>query len=69
MLPGWGGIGVGLAGGVGMVIAVYIMGLAPGSIPVSVILIIMSVILALSVMQQAGGMGLYGEMCREDAAQ
>lgn len=59
-----GGIGVGLAGGVGMVIAVYIMGLAPGSIPVSVILIIMSVILALSVMQQAGGMG-YMVKCAE----
>ncbi len=51
-----GGIGVGLAGGVGMVVAVYILGLAPGDIPVSVILIIMSVILALSVMQEAGGM-------------
>lgn len=47
-----------------MVIAVYIMGLSPGSIPVSVILIIMSVILALSVMQQAGGMG-YMVKCAE----
>ncbi|CAM3932781.1 Anaerobic C4-dicarboxylate transporter DcuA [Vibrio aerogenes CECT 7868] len=59
-----GGIGVGLAGGVGMVIAVYVLGLAPGSIPVSVILIIMSVILALSVMQEAGGMG-YMVKCAE----
>ncbi|MEI8632049.1 anaerobic C4-dicarboxylate transporter family protein [Vibrio sp. PP-XX7] len=39
-----GGIGVGLAGGVGMVFAVYVLGLTPGAIPVSVILIIMSVI-------------------------
>ncbi|WP_257794110.1 anaerobic C4-dicarboxylate transporter family protein [Vibrio salinus] len=38
-----GGVGVGLAGGLGMVVAVYILGLAPGNIPVSVILIIMSV--------------------------
>lgn len=51
-----GGIGVGLAGGMGMAIAIFIMGLPPGAIPVDVILIIMSVIFALSVMQQAGGM-------------
>ncbi|MGF1703227.1 anaerobic C4-dicarboxylate transporter [Photobacterium makurazakiensis] len=51
-----GGIGVGLAGGLGMAIAVFGFGLPPGDIPVAVILIIMSVILALSVMQQAGGM-------------
>ena len=51
-----GGIGVGLAGGLGMAVAVFIFGLPPGSIPVDVMLIIMSVILALSVMQQAGGM-------------
>ncbi len=52
-----GGIGVGLAGGLGLVIAVFILGIPPGQIPVAVILIIMSVILALSVMQRAGGMG------------
>ncbi len=52
-----GGIGVGLAGGLGLIIAVFILGIAPGKIPVAVILIIMSVILALSVMQKAGGMG------------
>ena len=59
-----GGIGVGLAGGLGMAIAVFGLGLPPGSIPVSVILIIMSVILALSVMQQAGGMS-YMVSCAE----
>ncbi|MCG7586092.1 anaerobic C4-dicarboxylate transporter [Photobacterium sp. OFAV2-7] len=59
-----GGIGVGLAGGLGMAIAVFGLGLPPGSIPVSVILIIMSVILALSVMQQAGGMS-YMVNCAE----
>ena len=51
-----GGIGVGLAGGLGMAIAVFILGMSPGNIPIAVILIIFSVILALSVMQQAGGM-------------
>lgn len=52
----WGGIGVGLAGGVGLGIAVFILGIPAGSIPVDVMLIILAVILALSVMQQAGGM-------------
>ncbi|CAG21921.1 anaerobic C4-dicarboxylate transporter [Photobacterium profundum] len=59
-----GGIGVGLAGGLGMAIAVFGLGLPPGDIPVSVILIIMSVILTLSVMQQAGGMN-YMVNCAE----
>ncbi|MGF1877617.1 anaerobic C4-dicarboxylate transporter [Photobacterium frigidiphilum] len=59
-----GGIGVGLAGGLGMAIAVFGLGLPPGDIPISVILIIMSVILALSVMQQAGGMN-YMVNCAE----
>lgn len=51
-----GGIGVGLAGGLGLGILVFGFGMKPGSIPVSVILIIMSVILALSAMEKAGGM-------------
>lgn len=52
----WGGIGVGFAGGIGLGIAVFILGIPPGNIPVDVMLIILSVIVALSVMQQAGGM-------------
>lgn len=52
----WGGIGVGLAGGIGLGIAVFILRIPAGSIPVDVMLIILAVILALSVMQQAGGM-------------
>lgn len=51
-----GGIGVGLVGGIGMVIAVFGFGLTPGKMPVSVLLIILSVILALAVMQRAGGL-------------
>ncbi|SEF81195.1 anaerobic C4-dicarboxylate transporter family protein [Vibrio hangzhouensis] len=51
-----GGIGVGLAGGVGMSIAVFGFGLEPGKMPISVLLIILSVILALAVMQRAGGL-------------
>lgn len=51
-----GGIGVGMAGGLGMFIAVFCFGLKPGFIPVDVILIIMTVIFTCSVMQVAGGM-------------
>lgn len=51
-----GGIGVGMAGGLGMAVAVFGLGLQPGAIPIDVILIIMSVIFAISVMQVAGGM-------------
>lgn len=51
-----GGIGVGMAGGLGMAIAVFGFGLKPGFIPVDVILIIMTVIFACSVMHVAGGM-------------
>lgn len=51
-----GGIGVGLAGGLGMAIAVFLFGIKPGEMPIDVILIILSVILALSAMQNAGGL-------------
>lgn len=51
-----GGIGVGMAGAVGMIAATAIFGLKPGFIPVDVMLIIMTVILAISVMQRAGGL-------------
>ena len=42
-----GGIGVGMAGGLGMAIAVFVLGLKPGAIPIDVILIILSVIFAI----------------------
>ncbi|WP_308513133.1 anaerobic C4-dicarboxylate transporter [uncultured Turicimonas sp.] len=51
-----GGVGVGMAGGLGMAIAVFGLGLKPGEIPVDVILIILTVIFAISCMQLAGGM-------------
>ena len=47
-----GGIGVGMAGAVGMIAATAVFGLKPGFIPVDVMLIIMTVILAIS----AGGL-------------
>lgn len=52
-----GGIGIGFAGGLGVVVLAA-LGLTPGSIPLDVISIIMAVICTISAMQQAGGMTL-----------
>ncbi|WP_375055777.1 anaerobic C4-dicarboxylate transporter [Zobellella sp. DQSA1] len=51
-----GSIGIGFAGGLGVLVLTLGLGLTPGSIPVEVILIIMSVITAIAAMQLAGGM-------------
>ncbi|NOI66251.1 anaerobic C4-dicarboxylate transporter [Vibrio sp. 99-8-1] len=51
-----GGIGIGFAGGAGVIALTMLLGLDAGSIPVDVILIIMSVITAIAAMQVAGGM-------------
>ena len=51
-----GGIGIGYAGGAGVLILGLVLGMKPGSIPWDVILIIASVIAAISAMQLAGGL-------------
>jgi len=51
-----GGLGVGLAGGLGLAILTLGFGLEPSAPAVDVILIIMSVVIAASAMQAAGGM-------------
>lgn len=51
-----GGIGIGFAGGVGVLVLTLFMGSSPGTIPIEVILIIMSVIAAIAAMQVAGGL-------------
>ena len=51
-----GGIGIGYAGGIGVVLFAVLFGITPGDIPTDVILIIASVIAAISAMQVAGGM-------------
>ena len=51
-----GGIGIGYAGGAGVVVLTLIFGLESGSVPVDVILIIMAVISAIAAMQKAGGL-------------
>ena len=51
-----GSIGIGFAGGFGVLVLALVFGIKPGSIPVDVILIIMSVIAAIAAMQVAGGL-------------
>ncbi len=51
-----GSIGIGFAGGFGVMVLSLVFGLKPGAIPVDVILIIMSVIAAIAAMQVAGGL-------------
>lgn len=59
-----GGIGVGMAGALGMVVCVAVFGMKPGFVPIDVMLIIMTVIFAISVMQKAGGLS-YMVKCAE----
>jgi anaerobic C4-dicarboxylate transporter DcuA len=51
-----GSIGIGFAGGLGVLVLALVFGLKPGDIPIDVILIIMSVIAAIAAMQVAGGL-------------
>jgi anaerobic C4-dicarboxylate transporter DcuA len=51
-----GSIGIGYAGGFGVLVLSVVFGLKPGDIPFDVILIIMGVIAAIAVMQEAGGL-------------
>ena len=51
-----GGIGIGYAGGAGVLVLGLCLGMKPGNIPWDVILIITSVIAAISAMQLAGGL-------------
>lgn len=51
-----GGVAIGYAGGLGVVVLALVLGMSPGSIPWDVILIIAAAIAAISAMQQAGGL-------------
>ena len=51
-----GGIGLGVMGGVGIAILVFVFGLEPGAPPVDVMLMIAAVIAAAAAMQSAGGL-------------
>jgi hypothetical protein len=50
-----GGIGLGLWGGVGTLVLVFVFGLDPGEPPISAMLIIIAVVSAAAAMQAAGG--------------
>ena len=50
-----GGVGMGLWGGVGLAVLVFGFGAVPGTIPGEVLLIILTVIMAASAMEAAGG--------------
>ena len=52
----YGGIGLGLISGIGLVIFVFVFGLTPGEPPVNVMLTILAVIGCASVLQSAGGL-------------
>lgn len=51
-----GSIGIGYAGGAGVIVLCLLLGMTPGKIPIDVILIIASVIAAIAAMQVAGGL-------------
>lgn len=51
-----GSIGIGYAGGAGVLVLCLLLGMTPGKIPIDVILIIASVIAAIAAMQVAGGL-------------
>ncbi|MEE4600600.1 MAG: anaerobic C4-dicarboxylate transporter [Desulfobacteraceae bacterium] len=57
-----GSIGIGFAGGLGVLVLALVFGLKPGDIPIDVILIIMSVIAAIATMQVAGGLDYLVEL-------
>lgn len=60
-----GGIGIGYAGGAGVLVLGLCLGMKPGNIPWDVILIIASVIAAISVMQLAGGLDYLVMLCEK----
>lgn len=62
-----GGIGIGFAGGLGVLVLAAI-GVKPGNIPFDVISIIMAVIAAISAMQGCWRSGLSGSSDRKAAA-
>jgi anaerobic C4-dicarboxylate transporter len=51
----YGGVGLGLWGGAGVLVLSYAFGLPPTAPPIDVMLIILAVIMATSVMEAAGG--------------
>ena len=63
-----GGIGLGLWGGVGTLVLVFVFGLDPGEPPISAILIIIAVVSAAAAMQAVGRRRLHGPGREQGAA-
>ena len=63
-----GGIGLGLWGGVGTLVLVFVFGLDPGEPPISAMLIIIAVISAAAAMEAAGRRRLHGQDREQGAA-
>lgn len=53
-----GGVFLGMVGGLGVAVLVFVFGLTPSSPPIDVILIILAVVLAASSLQASGGLDL-----------
>lgn len=51
-----GGLGMGMTGGLGVVVLVFVFGLEPGDPPIDVMLIILAAVTAASALEAAGGM-------------
>ena len=61
-----GGSFLAMAGGIGMLIFVYIFRVTPSDPPITVILIMLAVITAACTMQATGGLDFYGTACRKN---
>ncbi|GAB7195417.1 hypothetical protein OS31_21660 [Dickeya oryzae] len=63
-----GGIALGLLGGIGLVILVFIFKLEPGKPPVDVMLVIISVVAASATLQASGGLDVMLQVAEKNAA-
>ena len=61
-----GGVGMGLWGGLGLFVLVFVFRAPPGAIPGEVLLIILAVIMAASAMEAAGGIDYLVQIAAAD---
>lgn len=63
-----GGVFLGMVGGLGVGVMVFIFGLTPSTPPIDVILIILSVVLAAASLQASGGLDLLVKLAENSAS-
>lgn len=63
-----GGVFLGMVGGLGVGVMVFIFGLTPSTPPIDVILIILSVVLAAASLQASGGLDLLVKLAEKNSA-